>query len=219
MKNVYLIIGPSGVGKTTAAEGLEERYGYKAIKSYTTRPPRYEGEASHIFVDPFQFSELDVIAYNIKNGYEYGITASLLDTHDIFVVEPSGVKDVKRRYCGTKGIKVIALTLDNESLKARMKSRGDLAQGISDRMSEEAEEDFESIADVVISTDKLPEQVANDIAGYIELNEVDIEDFQKTQAKLKLLGKIAKGEASAKENGYIAISEVEAVLEVSDGKH
>ena len=41
---------------------------------------------------------------------------------------------------------------------------------------------------------------------------VDMEEFEKTQATLKLMSELAKGEASAKEKGYIAISEVEALL-------
>jgi len=41
---------------------------------------------------------------------------------------------------------------------------------------------------------------------------VDMEEFEKTQATLKLMSELAKGEASAKEKGYIDISEVEALL-------
>ena len=41
---------------------------------------------------------------------------------------------------------------------------------------------------------------------------VDMEEFEKTQATLKLMSELAKGEASAKEKGYMDISEVEALL-------
>jgi len=41
---------------------------------------------------------------------------------------------------------------------------------------------------------------------------VDMEEFEKTQSTLKLLGELARGEASAKEKGYIDISEVEKLL-------
>ena len=41
---LFLIVGASGSGKTTIANTLEERYGYKQIQSYTTRPKRYETE-------------------------------------------------------------------------------------------------------------------------------------------------------------------------------
>ena len=46
---------------------------------------------------------------------------------------------------------------------------------------------------------------------------VDMEEFEKTQATLKLMSELAKGEASAKEKGYIDISEVEALLGASNG--
>ena len=46
---------------------------------------------------------------------------------------------------------------------------------------------------------------------------VDMEEFEKTQATLKLMSELAKGEASAKEKGYIDISEVEALLGVANG--
>ena len=40
---------------------------------------------------------------------------------------------------------------------------------------------------------------------------VDMEDFEKTQATLKLMSELAKGEISAKEKGYIDIPDVEAL--------
>ena len=46
---------------------------------------------------------------------------------------------------------------------------------------------------------------------------VDMEEFERTQATLKLMSELAKGEASAKEKGYIDISEVEALLGVANG--
>jgi len=46
---------------------------------------------------------------------------------------------------------------------------------------------------------------------------VDMEEFEKTQATLKLMSELAKGEASAKEKGYIDISEGEALLGVNNG--
>ena len=52
----------------------------------------------------------------------------------------------------------------------------------------------------------------------IQFNKVDnMEEFEKMQAKLKLLGELSKGESSAKENGYIDESEVEKLLGVNNG--
>lgn len=41
---------------------------------------------------------------------------------------------------------------------------------------------------------------------------VDIEEYEKTRAVLKLISKLSKGEKSAKENGWTEISEVEKML-------
>jgi guanylate kinase len=49
MQNIYLIVGRSGFGKDTVVDCLCERYGYKRIISYTTRPRRNEQD-KHIFV-------------------------------------------------------------------------------------------------------------------------------------------------------------------------
>lgn len=46
---------------------------------------------------------------------------------------------------------------------------------------------------------------------------IDMEDFEKMQATLKLMGELAKGEASAKEKGYLDFSEVEALLGGNNG--
>lgn len=46
---------------------------------------------------------------------------------------------------------------------------------------------------------------------------VDMEDFERMQATLKLLGELAKGEASAEQKGYVDISEVERLLGTANG--
>lgn len=46
---------------------------------------------------------------------------------------------------------------------------------------------------------------------------VDMEEFEKTQATLKLLSELAKGDASAEEKGYLNFGEVEAFLGVTNG--
>ena len=46
---------------------------------------------------------------------------------------------------------------------------------------------------------------------------IDMEEYEKTQATLKLLSQLTKGEDSAKEKGYIDISDVEALLGVNNG--
>ena len=45
---------------------------------------------------------------------------------------------------------------------------------------------------------------------------VDMEEFEKMQAALKLMGELSKGEASAKESGWISAEETERILGLND---
>lgn len=53
MSNIpfIILVGKSGSGKSSIAAALASNYGFKEIKTYTTRPPRFEGEDTHTFVD------------------------------------------------------------------------------------------------------------------------------------------------------------------------
>lgn len=44
---------------------------------------------------------------------------------------------------------------------------------------------------------------------------MDIDEFEKTQAALKLMGELSKGEQSAKEKGWVDIADVETMLGVN----
>ena len=46
---------------------------------------------------------------------------------------------------------------------------------------------------------------------------VDMDEFEKTQATLKLMGELVKGEMSSKEKGYTEFSEVAKLLGVDNG--
>ena len=46
---------------------------------------------------------------------------------------------------------------------------------------------------------------------------VDIEEYEKSQAVLKLMGELAKGERSASENGWLDMSDIQKALGVLNG--
>ncbi len=46
---------------------------------------------------------------------------------------------------------------------------------------------------------------------------VDMDEYEMTQAKLKLLHELAKGEASSRKDGTVSLEDVEAMLGVSNG--
>lgn len=45
---------------------------------------------------------------------------------------------------------------------------------------------------------------------------IDMEEYEKTQATIKLMVALAKGEKSGKEKGWLSVEELEANLELSN---
>ncbi len=112
MKNIYLIVGQSGSGKSTMAESLESTYGIKIIQSYTTRPKRYDNEKGHIFVSDEEFDNLkDIVAFTEFCGYRYCATAEQIESNDLYIIDPAGVKSIDAFYEGNKQIKIIYIKL------------------------------------------------------------------------------------------------------------
>jgi len=137
MKDIlFCLVGASGVGKTSVAYALQEKYGYNVIESYTTRPKRHEGEKGHIFVDEFQeawnpFPWIEgkalpgnVIAYNKYNGYSYWATREQYQGKGIslYVVDVPGVKMLRETVKDVEVV-VVALVAENETRYNRMKGR------------------------------------------------------------------------------------------------
>lgn len=172
MKNIYCIVGPSGCGKTTLVEALEKKYGFNVIQSYTTRPPRYEGETGHIFVTPEEFKLLgEMCAYTKFDGHEYGVTADLIEQNDLYVIDPAGVEFLRNTYKGTKGVKVIGITAPTDVLIERMQQRGDSDEKIVKRLANDAEmfKDFNNIVDITLRTDNSTvEEICDALQWHVE---------------------------------------------------
>ena len=139
-ENIYLIAGRSGVGKTTLVENLQKDYGLKPVESYTTRPPRYPGETGHIFVTEEEFDRLgEMVAYTEYNGYRYGVTEDIVNSHDLYVIDPYGIQHLRQHYHGPKKFVVIELRAEEKELVKRMKERGDSEENIRTRLQNDAE--------------------------------------------------------------------------------
>lgn len=138
LKNIYLIVGPSGSGKTTLADILAARYNFKVVESYTTRPRRYPEETGHIFVSDEEFDALGPLcAYTEYNGYRYGVTNDIIDTHDIYVIDPFGAKMLLETYKGQKKIKLIRIDASNHICEKHMRIRGDDEESIKKRIQQD----------------------------------------------------------------------------------
>lgn len=91
---MILIAGRSGSGKDLYARELE-KLGLKGVKSYTTRPKRYETEDTHIFIDEEQSSYVhDKVATTVINGYEYFATRRQVDESDYYIIDPHGITEL-----------------------------------------------------------------------------------------------------------------------------
>ena len=137
-RTIILLVGKSGSGKSTLAQHMVEHYGWKEVLSYTTRPPRYPDEATHLFVDDAHFDDLErtenICAYTEFDGHRYGATDTQVDKADIYVIDPDGVEYFLRAYKGRKVPIVVYLKAPDELLVKRMKRRGDSEEKIKARI-------------------------------------------------------------------------------------
>lgn len=144
---VVCLVGPSGVGKTSVAYALQEEYGYNVIESYTTRPPRYEGEKGHTFVDEKELKKFlpwvdgivlpgEAIAYNKYDGFEYWATRDQYQGKgvSIYVVDIPGVKMLRETVRDAEII-VITLWADADVRWDRLCGRGDNQTAIIERIA------------------------------------------------------------------------------------
>jgi guanylate kinase len=143
-KPLYLLIGRSASGKTTIANMLTEKYEYKSVSSYTTRPPRYDGEVGHIFVDDTTFDQLGELAGFVEyNGYRYGTTMKQVDDADIYVIDPIGAEYLLDK-CTDRPICIIYFDASIPTRIHRMVDRGDSDNAIIRRLLQDEEYDWQS---------------------------------------------------------------------------
>lgn len=96
----FLIVGRSGSGKDELKRHLESQYGWKFVKSYTTRPKRTPDEDTHIFIsheEAAKIPEKEKVAVTfIKNNTntpdEYFATMQQVQEADAYIIDPKGVK-------------------------------------------------------------------------------------------------------------------------------
>lgn len=144
IKPLYLFVGRSASGKSTIANLLEEKHGYKQVSSYTTRPPRYEGEPGHIFITEEEFNNLgELAAYTFYNNHHYGTTFEQLKECDIYVIDVPGVESLLKKLKNDKRpIVVLYFEADVHTRITRMIDRHDSDMSIIARLLTDEEFDW-----------------------------------------------------------------------------
>lgn len=165
-RKIYLLMGPSGAGKTTLGEYLKE-LGIPELVSHTTRPPR-KGEINGVhyhFVSVDEFKKIELAEFNeypTNSGRFYGISKaeieSKLASHQkVFAVaELNGIKQLKKAY--PNEVVVIFITASLEEMERRMRKRGDSEEVIQSRLKqaiENKEHEHKWIADYIIENNDL----------------------------------------------------------------
>lgn len=103
----FLILGRSGSGKDTLREILERSYGWKFVKSYTTRTRRPNESGTHTFISYQEYLEIkdscEIIAEtSIDNGggYKdiYFATYDQFKECDAYIVDVDGMNQIIEKY-------------------------------------------------------------------------------------------------------------------------
>lgn len=135
-KHLYLVSGPSGVGKSTVVSILENKYGYKRLVSCTDRPKRMGETSEYHFLSPEEFSQkTDIVAETTFSGHRYGAALSDIQGASIYICDLNGVKDMREALAGERMVFSFGLTVGSGELRSRMRRRGDSEAAVTTRIA------------------------------------------------------------------------------------
>lgn len=173
--NLFVIVGPSGTGKSTLAELLRAS-GMPVVVSMTTRPMR-KGEIAgydYHFVSKETFAlalaNKALVESAFYNGNHYGISKGAIEAclaagDSVVITEAQGAMALKRAFpCCF--VVFLHPPFDTDELRQRLISRGDTEKQVEARMKSlprEVEAGIQ-VADLLVWPDE-PESIANLILG------------------------------------------------------
>jgi|SRR5688572_525551 len=150
--NLFVVVAPSGAGKTSLVAALLEREPNLRLSiSFTTRAPR-EGEADgreYHFIARADFEKMiargDFLEHANVYGNYYGTSRRWIDEqiagdHDVLLeIDWQGAKQLRKLFPGMVGVFILPPSIDE--LRRRLQARGkDSAEAIEKRMSNAREE-------------------------------------------------------------------------------
>jgi len=151
--SLYVIVAPSGAGKTSLVRNLLDRHGALALSvSYTTREPR-EGEVDgvdYFFITSEQFEQRqaqgEFIESALVHGNHYGTSGKWISERiaagdDILLeIDWQGAVQVKEQFPDAVGIFIAPPSI--EELRTRLKRRGQDAGDVIERRLKAATEEL-----------------------------------------------------------------------------
>lgn len=180
MNRKLLIVGRSGVGKDTLAGILQKEYGLKMVKSYTTRPKRYENEDTHIFITPEEVKNypIKVAETNIK-GYDYFATKQQVEECDMYIIDPIGLYTLVKRMPETEFI-VIYIYADAKQRKEMAMARESdkaTAESIYNARNKAEDKQFASFEEKILYGYSFSPNIAR---NYVINNDYNAQQFETT---------------------------------------
>ena len=179
MGHVFVITGPSGVGKGTLIRGLLERVpGLEVSVSATTRPPR-PGERDGVDYHFLSGEEFDrrvangeFVEHARYSGHQYGTLRSDLERRMaeaagvVLEIEVQGARQI--RAAMPEAVQVFIAPPSVEALRARLVGRGtDAPADVEARLATALEElEAEREFAYVVVNDRL-EQATEELAGIV----------------------------------------------------
>ncbi len=175
MKNFYLIVGLMGSGKDTIVSEITTHIPMKILKSYSTRPKRFDSENTHTFISKYKFGKLkNKIAVSIINKEWYGTTEDQIEECDIGVYDNNGAKEIIKNYRGNKKIKIIYVDASENIRLQRMLNRGDGIITSLNRIKHDADvkEEVKNYADIIINNNNCDlQQTVQAVVSFIKEKE------------------------------------------------
>lgn len=123
----FLIVGRSGVGKSSIIKEVCKRTGMNYLKSYTTRPQREDdGDyPDHTFIAEAEADELkqNAIAWSQIGKHQYFATEQQLSESDFYIIDPIGVEHILEHYGDYYDFKIVYIRASNADAEQRTQDR------------------------------------------------------------------------------------------------